>query len=223
MLNDSHRFPASSSVSTGSPARTASPTSATITCTTPSAGARRVVLSNWRSSTSTAAVAASTWASAMPQLLFGWTVPRPRHSSPGLRRRRHGRWQCRHRPGRATAGRQIVPWRVAPRDHAAPVRRSGANLPCGSRRPEPPVLLAATPAYTWSREAIATARAALACATAALSSGAASSANTSPACTWSPLRTLIAPSWPPISGAMTTSVVRTTPTIGAGGSGRKTT
>src|SRR5215468_2063398 len=40
-------------------------------------------------------------------------------------------------------------------------------------------------------------------------------ATTSPARTWSPLRTLMAASCPPTSGATRISVVRTTPTMGA--------
>src|SRR5262245_16319135 len=67
----------------------------------------------------------------------------------------------------------------------------------------------------WSRFASAAARAARACPTAAVSSSAESSATTSPARTRSPLRTLMAASWPPTSGATRTSVVRTTPTMGA--------
>src|SRR5262245_29590554 len=72
----------------------------------------------------------------------------------------------------------------------------------------------------WSRFASAAARAARACPTAAVSSRAESSATTSPARTRSPLRTLMAASWPPTSGATRTSVVRTTPTIGAAASDR---
>src|SRR6516162_4272265 len=72
-----------------------------------------------------------------------------------------------------------------------------------------------------SRSAVAAASAARACATDAVSSIADSSASTSPARTLSPLRTLMAASWPPTSGATRTSVVRTTPTIGAAGSGRQ--
>src|SRR5262249_45404548 len=54
----------------------------------------------------------------------------------------------------------------------------------------------------------------------AVSSSAESSATTSPAFTRSPLRTLMAVSWPPTSGATRTSVTRTTPTMGAAASGR---
>src|SRR6516165_10128443 len=72
-----------------------------------------------------------------------------------------------------------------------------------------------------SRSAVAAASAARACATDAVSSIADSSASTSPARTRSPLRTLMAASCPPTSGATRTSVVRTTPTIGAAGSGRQ--
>jgi hypothetical protein len=61
---------------------------------------------------------------------------------------------------------------------------------------------------------LAVARAARACATDALSSSADSSATTSPARTCAPFCTLMAASWPPTSGAMRISVVRTTPTIG---------
>ena len=64
-LNDSQRLPVASIASTGWPARTFSPTSATITLTTPSAGARRMVLSSRRSSTASADAAALTCASAM--------------------------------------------------------------------------------------------------------------------------------------------------------------
>src|SRR6516225_3828550 len=71
-----------------------------------------------------------------------------------------------------------------------------------------------------SRSAFAAASAARACATEAVSSIADSSATTSPARTRSPLRTLMAASWPPTSGATRISVMRTTPTIGAAGSGR---
>src|SRR6516165_8770009 len=66
-----------------------------------------------------------------------------------------------------------------------------------------------------SRSAVAAASAARACATDAVSSIADSSATTSPARTRSPLRTLMAASWPATSGATRTSVVRTTPTMDA--------
>src|SRR5262249_13260292 len=52
------------------------------------------------------------------------------------------------------------------------------------------------------------------------SSTAESSATTSPARTRAPFLTLMAASWPPTSGAMRTSVVRTTPTTGSAGRGR---
>src|SRR5262245_38379533 len=50
-----------------------------------------------------------------------------------------------------------------------------------------------------------------------MSSIADSSATTSPARTTAPFCTLMAASWPPTSGATRISVVRTTPTSGAGG------
>src|SRR5438128_669757 len=62
---------------------------------------------------------------------------------------------------------------------------------------------------------MAAASVACACSTDADNSSADSSATTSSARTLSPLRTLIAASWPPTSGATRTSVVRTTPTMGA--------
>src|SRR5215475_1630159 len=80
---------------------------------------------------------------------------------------------------------------------------------------------ARTPEKTLSRSAVAAASAARACATDAVSSSAESSATTSPARTRAPFCTLMAASWPPTSGATRTSVVRTTPTIGAAGSGRQ--
>src|SRR5215813_452679 len=66
-LKDNHCLPVSSMTKTGWPARTFSPTSATMTLTTPSSGARRIVLSRRRSRTASAAAAASTRASAMPR------------------------------------------------------------------------------------------------------------------------------------------------------------
>src|SRR5262245_17190652 len=67
---------------------------------------------------------------------------------------------------------------------------------------------------------MAAANVARACPTAAVSSSADSSATTSLARTLSPLRTLIAASWPPTSGATRICVARTSPITGAGDSGR---
>ena len=74
-------------------------------------------------------------------------------------------------------------------------------------------LLRAHAGITLLRSAVAAASAARACPTDAVSSIADSSATTSPAPTRSPLLALIVVSWPSTSGAMRTSVARTTPTI----------
>ena len=214
-LNDSHCLPVSSIASTGWPARMFSPTSATITLTTPSAGARRMVLSSRRSSTASADAAAWTCASAMARsslvgpatrggvigFRFGDVGARARHVVLGLVERSAAR-RCRCAPGRR-CGRAalphspaaISPWRSRPRARRSPPRarrhRRGRGRRSRRRAPRAP---APPPRSARARRARRRRR--------RRGRG-------------SPFWTLIAASWPPTSGATRISVARTTPTIGA--------